>query len=357
MIKKLIQKRRAVSPILAAILLIGLAVTAGAIIIVFVLPMLEGAAAVEFVEAEADDRNMDGLLDKITVEVINEGTLADTLSEGTLTTTSFTGASVTWDTTGNVELPLGTPKTLIFTTTEVLEQIEETASVSITLTFDSSEAITLTQADVDMTGTATVLSNADMVMDFTDGYWFAETVNGGAATGSDVSYSTDVTRSTHTGAAGGQIDHNGAGGNQDDVIYFRTNTAPDDQWQDDQNTKALSPEEWDLASKPILSFWMKIDGGTAVAAGGTDPDLHLVLGVYDGETLEAESQNVMGDELEDYATDLQSADSGWVHVVIDLTDYSGSWPGTVVGSFGIRVIGNFNVNIAIDDVSVHDALV
>ncbi len=345
---KIYRKRRAVSPILAAILLIGLAVAAGAVLFVVVLPMIGGTAKVEFVSAVAADRNSDGLIDQITVSVQNSGSDADTFSEGII---SLTG----WSVSGNVEIGLAAPVSLVFKTTDVAQQISEVQTLSITLNFDSSPDVVIAETDVDMDHAAT-LTDSDMLIDFTDGFWYAEKVNGGAATGSDTLYSTDETRSTHAGKAGAQIDHNGANANQDDVIYFRSNADTSDQWQDNQNTKALSPEEWDVAATPILSFWIKIDGGTAVAGGATDPDLYLVLAMYDGETLEQESQNVLGNEIEDIAVDLRSADSGWVHVTIDLSQFSGTWAATMVGSFGIRVIADANLNVAIDDVSVHTAL-
>jgi hypothetical protein len=345
---KMYRKRRAVSPILAAILLIGLAVAAGAVLFVVVLPLIGGTADVEFVSAVADDRNNDGLLDQITVQVQNSGAEVDSFAEGTI---SLTG----WSAAANIEIGLANPVDLVFKTTDVTQQVEETQTLSITLKFDTSADITLAETDVDMDH-ATTLTDSDMLIDFTDGFWYAEKTSAGAATGSDTVYSTDTTRSTHSGKAGAQMDHNGANAGQDDVIYFRCNADTTDQWQDNQNTKALSPEEWDVAATPVLSFWLKTDGGTAPAAGGTDPDLYLVLAMYDGETLEQETQNILGDEIEDFAVALQSSDSGWVHVVVDLSQYSGTWAATMVGSFGIRVIADANLNVAIDDVSVHTGL-
>ena len=337
---KLYRKKRAVSPILAAILLIGLAVAAGAVLFVVVLPMIGGTAKVDFVDAVAADRNSDGLIDQITVSVQNSGSEADIFSEGVI---SFTG----WSVAGNVEIGLAAPVSLVFKTTNVAQQVSEVQTLTMTLKFDSSADIVLAETDVDMDKAAT-LTDSDMVMDFTDGYWYAE-----AGVTGDTLYNADTTRSTHSGKAGAQIDHN----SHADAIYFRSMAAPTgaETWQN-LNTKANSPEEWDVAATPILSFWMKTDGGVAPAAGGTDPDLYLCLAIYDGETLEQSNQNVLGNEIEDYAVALQSSDSGWVHVMVDLSQFSGTWAGTMVGNFGIRVIGTSNLNIAVDDVSVHSAL-
>ncbi len=337
---KIYRKRRAVSPILAAILLIGLAVAAGAVLFVVVLPMIGGTAKVEFVSAVGADRNSDGLIDQITVSVQNTGSEADTFSEGTI---SFTG----WSVAGNVEIGLANPVSLVFKTTDVTQQVSEVQTLTMTLKFDTSADIALTETDVDMDHAAT-LTDSDMLIDFTDGYWYAE-----AGVTGDVLYNADTTRSTHSGKAGAQIDHN----SHADAIYFRSMAAPTgaETWQN-LNSQANSPEEWDVAGTPILSFWMKTDGGTAPAAGGTDPDIYLCLAIYDGATLEQSNQNAIANEIEDHAVGLQSADSGWVHVLIDLSQYSGTWASTTVGNFGIRVIGTSNLNIAIDDVSVHTAL-
>ncbi|MHA1228586.1 MAG: archaellin/type IV pilin N-terminal domain-containing protein, partial [Candidatus Hodarchaeales archaeon] len=159
---RIIRRRRAVSPILAAILLIGLAVAAGAVLFVVVLPLISGTADVQFVSAVAADRNSDGLIDQITVQVQNKGSEKDIFSEGTI---SLTG----WSAAGNIEIGLANPVSLVFKTTDVTAQVQETSSVSITLAFDKSDDIAITETNIDMDH-ATTLSDSDMLIDFTDSY-------------------------------------------------------------------------------------------------------------------------------------------------------------------------------------------
>lgn len=73
-IAKIWRKRRAVSPILAAILLIGLAVAAGAVLFIIVLPMIQSSGELSFgsVKFSDTDSPADGDNDKVVFTLTNE---------------------------------------------------------------------------------------------------------------------------------------------------------------------------------------------------------------------------------------------------------------------------------------------
>ncbi|MFX0122869.1 MAG: archaellin/type IV pilin N-terminal domain-containing protein [Candidatus Hodarchaeota archaeon] len=71
-IHKLIRKKRAVSPILAAILLIGLAVAAGAVLFVVVLPMIQSSGELKFGSVNFSDMDDNGTNDKVVFTLTNE---------------------------------------------------------------------------------------------------------------------------------------------------------------------------------------------------------------------------------------------------------------------------------------------
>jgi flagellin-like protein len=80
---KLYRRRKAVSPILAAILLIGLAVAAGAVLFVVVLPMIESSGELKFGNTTFSDFDDDGSNDKLVFTLTNE--LAETVSITSIT--------------------------------------------------------------------------------------------------------------------------------------------------------------------------------------------------------------------------------------------------------------------------------
>ncbi len=69
---KIYRRKRAVSPILAAILLIGLAVAAGAVLFVVVLPMITSSGELYFGETTLSDIDTNGLNDKLVFTLTNE---------------------------------------------------------------------------------------------------------------------------------------------------------------------------------------------------------------------------------------------------------------------------------------------
>ncbi len=87
---KLYHKRRAVSPILAAILLIGLAIAAGALLFVVVLPMITSSGELKFgTTTFSDIEGDDSKNDKLVFTLTNE--LAKTVSITNITIQGKTG--------------------------------------------------------------------------------------------------------------------------------------------------------------------------------------------------------------------------------------------------------------------------
>jgi len=266
---RIIRKRRAVSPILAAILLIGLAVAAGAVLFVVVLPMISGTADVRFVSAVAADRNNDGLLDQITVQINNRGAAKDTFAEGVI---SLTG----WSTTGNVEIDLANPVNLVFKTTDVTAQVDEGETVSITLKFDSSNDITITQADIDMDHAA-VLTQSDMLMDWQD----AKTTR---STTTSTQIVLDDVNAQYSGLTGIRMRANGA---SIDAYYYRHIAGSTDDGTTYASTgggrtKTYSPETWTVTDKPVISFWIK--SNRDISTDGNARRAYLYWETWDAST-------------------------------------------------------------------------
>ncbi|MBD3191540.1 MAG: hypothetical protein GF308_12900 [Candidatus Heimdallarchaeota archaeon] len=80
-IKSIWAKRKAVSPVIAAILLIALTVTAVAIVIFVVMPMLRGKGELVLMSYEFEDTNDNNFADKLIMELSNIGTAEAIVSE------------------------------------------------------------------------------------------------------------------------------------------------------------------------------------------------------------------------------------------------------------------------------------
>jgi len=79
-IHKLLRKKRAVSPILAAILLIGLAVAAGAVLFIVVLPLIESPGEFYFSSVKFSDVDDNGTNDKVVFTLTNEASQSVTIT-------------------------------------------------------------------------------------------------------------------------------------------------------------------------------------------------------------------------------------------------------------------------------------
>ncbi|MHA1972342.1 MAG: archaellin/type IV pilin N-terminal domain-containing protein [Candidatus Hodarchaeales archaeon] len=331
---RIIRRRRAVSPILAAILLIGLAVAAGAVLFVVVLPLISGTADVQFVSAVAADRNSDGLIDQITVQVQNKGSEKDIFSEGTI---SLTG----WSAAGNVEIGLANPVSLVFKTTDVTAQVEETASVSITLSFDKSDDISIAETNIDMDHAAS-LTESDMLMDWQDGKTTRSTT-----TNTQI-YLSD-TNALHSGFTGIRMR---AYQSSVDVYYYRHAAGSSDDgtsYTSGARTKTNSPETWDITAHPVISFWIK--SSRDVSTDGNDRRVYLYWETWDANTPTYEDSIQL---------DTYMVGTSWNRVILDLSQFKNSDDGNSFGAFCIRMISGASVSndwyVYLDDVSIHTAL-
>ena len=340
-IMKIYHKRRAVSPVLAAILLIGLAVAAAAVLFAVVLPMIGGTTKVGFVSAVAADRNNDGMLDQITVKVSNSGAAEDEFSDGTIT---FTG----WSATGNVEIGLADPVNLVFKTTNPDSQVAETASVSITLSFDSTSDITITEADIDMDHAA-ALTDSDMLIDFTDSYGIVRS----STTVLD-DESNSLADETHSGKAGFMVGMDDADAGNASAYRHKTNA--DDAPRGSPYALADSPETITYASTPILSFWVKKSAADVMP---TNTSLQVGFSLFDGTT---EVNNWVYNEFHATAFTSSYVANTWVRVFVSLPALSGetmsSFPSGVLAGTSIWIDNDpaSGLDLYFDDFSVHSVL-
>lgn len=130
-LKKLVHKKRAVSPILAAVLLIGLAISAGAVLFIVVLPMISAPGGSIVIDNSSEfptstsvkialrNEASEGItITAIEVKVSNgttsevatlQGFTSFTINSGSskINTYSFTLATITTPTTGNFTVTYG----------------------------------------------------------------------------------------------------------------------------------------------------------------------------------------------------------------------------------------------------------
>jgi hypothetical protein len=107
--RKIYRKRRAVSPILAAILLIGLAVAAGAVMFVVVLPLITGPGLQVAYDSDTfgftdTDAVPNKIFDKVNVPIMNTGTIEISVT-GVKVQTSSDGGTNWNDATVSVAVP------------------------------------------------------------------------------------------------------------------------------------------------------------------------------------------------------------------------------------------------------------
>jgi len=353
--KSLRKRDRAVSPVIAAILLIGLAVTAGAIIVVFAIALIIGFSGgitsqlnqinVTFVSYSGTDRNSDGVIDRITVKVQNAGTNAPTIG----TTTQPTGW--TCQTTGTVSQGA---KDIIFQTSQPMSQLA-TESFSISVQFTLADAtpltVSVTEASTAAQGntnawTPATLSEGQMLFDFQDTKMTRSTTTGSAA----VVYNDD--NALHTLTRGARI-FGGAATVALDCYYYRHGAGVTDDGTAYAGTAggrtlANSPETWSVATKPYLSFWMK----TNIDISGAERNLYLWWETWDGTTPTYEDSV----QLDTYFT----ATGTWTHAIIDMAAVKNADDGSTFGALCFRMLSTTaaagNWYLYIDDVSVHDGL-
>lgn len=71
--KCLLKRRKAVSTVVAAVLLIAITVVAVAVVWTMVLPMLTPKSQIDIIQVTFDDTDNDGYADKITIQIQNKG--------------------------------------------------------------------------------------------------------------------------------------------------------------------------------------------------------------------------------------------------------------------------------------------
>jgi len=72
--KRVLKNRRAVSTVVAAVLLIAITVVAVAVVWVMVLPMLSPKAQIDIIEVTFENTDGDAYADKVTIKIQNKGT-------------------------------------------------------------------------------------------------------------------------------------------------------------------------------------------------------------------------------------------------------------------------------------------
>ncbi|MFX0066882.1 MAG: archaellin/type IV pilin N-terminal domain-containing protein [Candidatus Hermodarchaeota archaeon] len=351
-LRKLYYKKKGISPVISAILLIGLAVAAGAILIIVVLPLLTPAANVTVQETVVSDRNTDGEIDKILIKLTNSGTAADKITE-----VSITGAG-NWITeaVGTAVAPSTTSLTEVtYEAGGVGDQLEAGEDWQVTITLESGKVLTVDHDDESTIGTPATLTESSMLIDFTSGSGkiIKSTSSGdasyeqGASAGADATYSNNPGFSMRTDTS------------TNDVYFgYVAAAAPGDGSNyDTMNTygNQLSSAIWDKQTKPFVEFWIKSD--RVMGAGS----IRVYFTAYSGSS-EIDSSGFYYDIGATYlSSGVGYTANTWVRVQLDLSSSSG-WSGYSTGEVNANNCGGFaiffdndevaNWDIYIDDIGV-----
>ncbi|MFX0090115.1 MAG: hypothetical protein ACFFBD_00010 [Candidatus Hodarchaeota archaeon] len=332
-LKKLYNRKRAISPVISAILLIGLAVAAGAILIVVVIPLLTPAPNVILSEAVGIDRNADGDMDKLTIKLANQGTASDTLSA--IDAPEFAG----WTAPApNTEIPVSTTglTELVWECTDADEQIGPTITWSVTLTLGSGNVIDINHDDETTDVTLTQLTNeAAMLIDFT--------ASGGSAIAwpgtISVNQGNSANNAAHADSPGLEIDVAAAGS----VGYVATGSSIGSDADLGLYANQVSSAIWDKSDKPIIGFWLKTNGTINISVRVT---------VYDG----VGEHSIITYNIGSFSTTI------WTRIYADLSDTT-SWTGGTSGWEGLQYCGGLRFVFSqagdgafIDDIGVFDGL-
>lgn len=339
---------RGVSPVIAAILLIGLAVLAGAAVFFIVLPLLSGAADVEFSSISATDANDDGLVDTIKLSFTNSGTVAGEISEVDLA--GLTGWSVTSPTGGTTDVNPGATAVVTLRPGTVADQIATTGSFSVVVTV-AGEDITVNEDTAASDGktystaaTARTVTNSDLLIsDYTRSAW----ISTDSAIGDVDEGLTDANRETGGGQPGVRFQTSGV----EDVWFYNSND-PDGTGYSTGTNNPSKTTTWEKSSKPVVAFWVK--SNLAITPGG-DQNVWVYFEGYSGST-----------DVGSFTYNIESYFSGktaneWFLVVIDFSDTGDSNWGSYdtdeqnannVAGFGIRMDNNVNRNwdLYVDDI-------
>ncbi len=128
-LNKLLGRKRAVSPVVAAILLIGLTVAAGAIVYFIVLPMLSSTTGADDVSITFDG-NQTSTAFKFRIK--NEGASDVTLSSVTIATSADSSVTVTITTPSTGKIKAGETESFTLTTSALLTDTSQIWDFSVT---------------------------------------------------------------------------------------------------------------------------------------------------------------------------------------------------------------------------------
>jgi flagellin-like protein len=137
MLKRLYHKRKAVSPVIAAILLIALTVTAVAIVVFIVMPMLRGQPELVIMSYDFEDSNANDFADSVTMKISNLGTEGATISEPDF---KRDGETINWEIEGGdpVTISPASEETITFIATTENDEVGYGCGMELRVPFGKS---------------------------------------------------------------------------------------------------------------------------------------------------------------------------------------------------------------------------
>lgn len=352
--RRMWRKTRAVSPVIAAILLIGLAVLAGSAVTFIVLPFIQGNANLDVSAVTGIDQNGDSRVDRITVNIINSGTSADTFD---LQASSLTGA-LNWATTTADGTSLSSAEIggidIVFETSNVQDQLSTTDSWTITIGFGTSDDIVITNTDIEVILSAKVITNSNLeISDFTDANWMV--TNTGNLYVSHTFNDDDANRESTGGEPGVIIKTEKKGNN---VYLVQSNLADAITTYNGATNSNTETQVWKKDVNPVVGFYISLSN----PVDKPKMDVKVYFQAFSGS-------NAVGTFFFDLNTILSPNNyntNEWVLVLLDFSDssiWSTSYTSELqaadsVGGFAIRIENDEmnNWDIRIDDIFVASGL-
>ncbi len=353
-LKKLLKSKRAVSPVVAVVLLIGVVVVG--IVAVFVLFNLLTAPStvLEVQSVDEIDRNGDGLIDGFEITVINTGTGPAAVTDITVAftvpagKTGFTLSSTVAEVGAN-------PVTLKYQTSDVDAQLPNEIDYTIEVSYKGSLLTTITQDSDLLDAKVTDPQNPqNFVVDNADGNWAGSSGNGGS-----VQILTTDSNAQHSGQTGIRLrlDAN------KNYYYWRVDSSVSvnsgNGIYPQTNDLTKSPETIDFNSKKVLVFWVRFSTTNI----GNTLDAWVYFRTYSGSTVQATRAVQFitnGQFVSGKAFSTATVGNDWVRIVIDLSDLSGYNPssdGNTLAFFGLRFQQASSTYYAyIDDIGVYEGL-
>ncbi|MHA1123307.1 MAG: archaellin/type IV pilin N-terminal domain-containing protein, partial [Candidatus Heimdallarchaeota archaeon] len=140
---RLWRRRKAVSPVIATILLIALTVTAAAIVYFVVVPLLRGTPELIMIEYELKDTDASDLADELTMTIKNIGGADANLATITVIRNEE-AANWEFEETDPVVIVQAQETDVVFLASSTADEFGYTELVEIVVTYDSGKDITLT---------------------------------------------------------------------------------------------------------------------------------------------------------------------------------------------------------------------